>query len=389
MNTFKPDDEFLNNLSDNEIISEITNKNQAFDKTFTISRIIGEGSSGYTLEAEIGKSGKTVALKYIRADSILFKNMNKELFKKTILNEISIHYNLKHENICNFLGYYDISDNFIIALELCQYGNIKDFLKILKRRYNRKINVSEQLVSYFSYQILQALKKIHKHNIVHFDIKIENILIDDEFNVKLSDFSISQRINKKFSRFKYSSCGTGVYIAPENLYCEEVPVEDTFKSDLYSFGVLIYKLIFKRNPYGLNDYDSKIEIEKKLKENTLIFPEDKSISSDLKLFLKGVLEKNVNKRWDMKEIESHVWIRNSQLIFGNLEYYNNKENFIMDLMNDELPEFYEDSDALRSKIYQNELIEKFHVKSSHEIQFKSIIKGGNLCNKKRKSVTCC
>jgi len=163
MNTFQPDDEFLNNLSDNDIISEIYNKNQAFDKTFTISRIIGEGSSGYTLEAEIGNTGKTVALKYISADSILFKNMNKELFKKTILNEISIHYNLKHENICNFLGYYDIGDNFIIALELCQYGNIKDFLKILKRKYNRKINVSERLVGYFSYQILQALKKIHKH----------------------------------------------------------------------------------------------------------------------------------------------------------------------------------------------------------------------------------
>jgi len=153
--------------------------------------------------------------------------------------------------------------------------------------------------------------------------------------------------------------------------------------------VLIYKLIFKKNPYGLNDNDSKSEIEKKLKENSLLFPENKSISSDLKLFLKGILEKNVNKRWDIKEIESHEWITNSQLIFQNLIYYNNKENYIMNLMNEEIPGFYEDSDALKSKIYQNELVEKFHVKSSHEIQFKSIIKGGNLCNKKRKSITCC
>lgn len=388
MNTLILDDEFLNNHFDSEIISEIYNKNQAFDKTFNISRIIGEGSSGYTLEAEIGKTGKIVALKYVRADSILFRKMNKEMFKKTILNEISIHYNLKHENICNFLGYYNIGENFIIALELCPFGNIKDFLKIYKQKLNHKNIVSEPLVSYFCYQILQALKKLFKHNVVHFDIKLENILIDDEFNIKLSDFSISKRINKNFSMFKFSSCGTGAYISPENILCEEVNVADIFKSDLYSFGVLIYKLIFKKNPYGINDYDSKDEIEKKLLENNLNFSDEKNISTELKSFLMRLLEKNVQKRCDLKEVENHKWIQNSKTIFQNLEYYNNKENFILDLMNDDFPEFYEELDSVR-KVSQTQLVENFHGNNSQHIQYKSVIKSDNLCNKKRKSITCC
>jgi serine/threonine protein kinase len=385
MNSYRTYEELQRIQFENKIISEIVNKNQVFDSTFSVHRIIGQGGSGFTLEAELGKSGKIVALKYIRRDAALFEKLSKEDFKTTIINEITLHFNLKQENICKFLGYYNIGDNFIIVLELCQYGNIKDFLKSFKSKYNRKLSVSEPMAGYIVAQVLQALKKLQKMSVVHFDIKIENVLIDDEFTVKLSDFSISKRISRSAKKFKYSSSfGTGVYIAPENLFCEEVDVEDTFKADLYSLGVLIFKLVFKFNPYGIRDSDNKLEISKKICENVLHFPEDVSISEELKSLLRRLLEKNVRKRCDLGEIESNLWVKNLKVISNCLEFYPEKENLILDLLNDDIPEFY--TNLTKVPLFKTQVT--LSVDESFHIPNKSMQKEELLCTKKRRPATC-
>ena len=109
-------------------------------------------------------------------------------------SEVMIHYKLKTRYIPDVYGYYSIKDRgFCIAMEHSQYNDLSYFRKnILKKN-----NFSETLLCYIASQVLNAILYLHQNKIIHMDIKIGNILIDDYLNVKLADFSVS---------YNYKSC---------------------------------------------------------------------------------------------------------------------------------------------------------------------------------------
>lgn len=304
---------------------------------------INSGVSGYVYEGRFKNSKKSIALKFfgrnlnkekkmenIKKEKEKFENQNIAIIKKLHKNNIvEIYANFKNDKI-----------NFSI-LELAKYGDIKSFNeKILKRK-----TFSETALNYFARQILEALHYSHKSKIVHFDVKPGHILIDSNLQVKLTGFSVSYSYSEydpeKLVKFPF--VGTGKYMSPEMIERAYIKVKEVEKMDIYSFGVSLYYLFYGEYPYGLNnlkndDYES---ILKKIKEEKLEFPEREGISEMFKNFLEKLLEKDYNKRLNIKQALGHPWMKGSQIIFDEKEIIDNLECFLNKLVNDFIPNFNE------------------------------------------------
>jgi serine/threonine protein kinase len=184
-----------------------------FTDKYKIIREIGSGTEGIIFEALDLKYNKKVAIK-----QLYIKN---EIQLEKVLKEIKIVQSFNHENIVKYFEYMENKtiDEFTgdeqceiyIIMELCD-STLEFFIQ--QKRQKLEIFHTKELENLI-FQICSALKEIHDKQIIHRDIKPQNILIikkQDEFIVKLSDFGLAIFGN---SEFKQDFVGTPLYIAPE------------------------------------------------------------------------------------------------------------------------------------------------------------------------------
>ena len=152
---------------------------------------------------------------------------------RQILMEYEILNNLNHPNIINIFGFYtgDKNHNPAILLEYCRYS-LDQAIKKLDDIY---------LVGII-YEICSAMKYVHENNIIHRDLKMNNILININKHVKICDFGFSKVINMTTLTSMTHGVGTIAFMAPEmfgqgSMYDEKV--------DVYSFGVVMYFIVTK------------------------------------------------------------------------------------------------------------------------------------------------
>ena len=166
-------------------------------------KFLGKGGFAKCYELESMGNGKVYAGK-ILPKSILTKPQQKEKLKM----EINIHKGLDHINVVKFISVFE-DDSFVyIVLELCKS---KSMLELHKRR---KI-VSEPETRYFVHQIVQGIVYLHQKRVVHRDLKLGNLFLNDSLTVKLGDFGLATEV--KDGERKQTICGTPNYIAPEVL----------------------------------------------------------------------------------------------------------------------------------------------------------------------------
>ena len=275
------------------------------------------------------------------------KNLRRKVIMKVILNnnqkennkEYWISYKLKNQNIINNYGYSPIKKNesSMILMDDAKYGSIRNFVKnILKRK-----TLSESFISYLAYQILNSIKYIHKCNVAHMDIKLQNIVIDEYLTTKLIDFSISinYKDKKQNDSIELPCKGTIFYMPKEVLESKKIKIKHLQKVDLYSLGVLLYKLAFGCYPYGLSygDEENFEVILQKIKEGKLEYNNNnnkKAYSSYFLDFLTKLLEKDINKRINIKDAEKHYWIQGANILLDEKEQYYNLEKFTCYLLTD-------------------------------------------------------
>ena len=317
----------------NEIFEHIKDTNVSED--FEISNLCKSGSVGkvYNGRFKKVKNSKLVALKFLLKQ------------KYEDIAEISIHAKLKHKNIPNVYGYYKINNGSCIAMEHIKYGDLSNF----KKTYLKKKCLSESLICYLSYQILDAILYLHMNKIIHLDIKPQNILIDDFLNVKLTDFSISYNYKSSKKDIILPKAGTCYYISPEVLNEKKIKVSEASKIDIYSFGVLLYVLAFNDYPYELinvksTDYE---EISKNIKEKTLQFPKNNGHSNMFKNFVKKCLEKDIKNRYNIYEAMNDPWIRAHKKLLDEKEKLVNGGKYLINMITDSIYEF---NDFVQKKI---------------------------------------
>ena len=316
------------------LILFIKKNNPSLLDDFEILEYVASGSEGIFYEGRYRNKQK-IGIKFYIDET---KNHKKVEHKN---EEISYLRKLKNKNIVSLFGHLKIDDfNSCAILEYAKYGDLDNFQKkILKRKY-----LSETIICYFAKQIIDSLFYIHNCKILHSDIKQSNILVDSNLNIKLTDFSVSTSyqnydINKKII---FPFVGTGKFISPEILEKKEILVKNANKIDLYSMGVVLYYLAFGTYPYNLknvksNEYNMILKTIKEQKK--LEFLEDRKISDLFKDFLEGVLEIDIEKRFDIKKVLEHPWIKGANLIMNEKEKVFNLEKFLVLLITDSIKKF--------------------------------------------------
>lgn len=176
---------------------------------------------------------------------------------------------------------------------LMEYPVNGELYKLLKARGP----LNDILASHYIYQMADALDFMHQRNIMHRDVKPENILIGFNNIIKLTDFGwsiISPRGTKR-----KTLCGTIDYLSPELLTSREY--DD--KVDVWALGVLAYELVANSPPF---EEDSKDLTCKRIVRGDLRFPE--TVSSDAKDLISKLLRHRPKDRISLRDVKRHPWI---------------------------------------------------------------------------------
>ena len=259
---------------------------------------LGEGAFGRVVKVRHLKTDGIRAMKIISKDSLQLDTDCDEQLEE-IANEINIIKSLDHPNIIKVYEYFDYKDNIYIINELAPDGNLFNLIE-------DKHFLCEPLALKILQQILSAVSYLHSENVVHGDIKPENIMIDNYhkctfsnkknpnandlkgFDIKLIDFGTS-RIYSKDHVFN-KLVGTALYVAPEVVlggYHRQC--------DLWSCGIVFYVMLSGVLPFMANDED---EIFEMIKNDKIDFKlkEFKDISVESMKLLKSLLEKDPLER---------------------------------------------------------------------------------------------
>ena len=310
--------------------------NKGIDKNYNeLKQLIEENMESLELKELIGYGGESYVYKS------LIKNVKRPVTIKVIYNnkkhyknskEIEIANKLKNKNVVKCFGMKNIKNaNFncdCLVMEYSKFGNIRQF----QRNFIKRNNMSESTLCYFASLILKGLKYCHMSKIAHYDIKPQNIIIDEALNLKLIDFSISINYKDK-NKIKLPNQGTNHYRAPEVLNSEIIDTKDLEKVDLYSLGSMLFNLAFGVYP----DEFTNEELEEKY--NIINEENNSNYSKYFFDFIKQLLQVDINKRINIKQAMEHYWIKGAGLLLDEKEKMNNANIFLSYLIFDFFPHF--------------------------------------------------
>ncbi|TKY50559.1 G-type lectin S-receptor serine/threonine-protein kinase RLK1 [Spatholobus suberectus] len=223
--------------STNKIVAESNLRSFTFGElvqaTNNFKEELGRGSCGIVFKGTTDLA--TIAVK--KLDKML-KDSDKEF--KTEVNVIG---QTHHKNLVRLLGYCDEGEHRILVYEFLSNGTLANFLfGDFKRNWNQRVQIA--------FGIARGLVYLHDEcctQIIHCDIKPQNILLDEHYNARISDFGLSKLLMINQSRTETGIRGTKGYVAPD--WFRSAPI--TTKVDVYSFGVLLLEIICcRRNVDG-------------------------------------------------------------------------------------------------------------------------------------------
>ncbi|KAL7269974.1 hypothetical protein RUND412_007331 [Rhizina undulata] len=264
----------------NELLEEFSSADLRTVGNYQLGRLIGKGSFGKVYFATHKlTNGSKVVLKSARKDDA------------NLAREIHHHRQLIHPHIARLYEVIVTETLVWLVLEYCSGDELYNYL--IK---NGRLTV-EQTKKIFT-QLVGAVTYIHMHNIVHRDLKLENILLDKHENVKLCDFGFTREYERQ--KLLQTFCGTVCYSAPEMLKGEKYMAHAV---DVWSLGVILYALLCGELPF---DEDIEEDTKMKILEGEPKYPED--IPEESISLIKAMLSKKPALRPTLDEILSHPFL---------------------------------------------------------------------------------
>ncbi|XP_059360347.1 NUAK family SNF1-like kinase 2 [Carassius carassius] len=245
---------------------------------------LGTGTYGRVKKA-VDRSGNTVAIKSIRKEKI---RDEQDLIH--IRREIEIMSSLSHPHIISIHEVFENKDKMVIVMEYASQGDLYDYIC-------DKQHLSESQARLFFRQIVSAVHYCHRNGIVHRDLKLENILLDDKGNIKIADFGLSNLYQD--DRFLQTYCGSPLYASPEIVNGRPYRGPEV---DSWSLGVLLYTLIHGAMPFDGHDHKNLVQ---QISTGNYRKPTKPSDACGL---IRWMLMVNPERRATLEEIAGHWWL---------------------------------------------------------------------------------
>ncbi|CAL8354217.1 unnamed protein product [Boreogadus saida] len=201
-------------------------------KKYSRGRFLGKGGFAKCYEITDMDTNEVFAGKIVPKSMIMKPHQREKM-----TSEITIHQSLDHANVVGFRGFFEDEDFVFVVLELCRRRSL---LELHKRRKA----ITEPEARYYMMQLLKGCQYLHDNRIIHRDLKLGNIFLNDEMDVKIGDFGLATKIEYDGER-KKTLCGTPNYIAPEVL-CKK---GHSFEVDVWSLGCILYTLLVGKPPF--------------------------------------------------------------------------------------------------------------------------------------------
>jgi len=276
-------------------------------ENYEIEGKIGKGAYAVVKSGVQRNTGRRVAIK------VYNKNELKDLKRKACIDrEISIQKSLRHPNIVKLHEVINTDTELFLVMELVK-GQPLDYY--INSKVEGKLNELDAMELFT--QIAEGISYCHDNNVIHRDIKMANVLIDEEHNVKIIDFGFSVRSadNHKLK----VRCGTPSYMAPEVLMRKEYYGK---AADVWSLGVLLFVMLTGRFPYPeLDETDLLLSVCR----NEVVFPY--SMSEEIKNLISKMLYKNPQNRVLAKEIYREAVDITKNMQSKSYDTYSYKDRF--------------------------------------------------------------
>jgi len=259
------------------------------------SRELGSGSCGVVCTARRRDSGEEFAMKVVEANSLDAM--------ASLRKEIELHRKLDHPNIAKIIeSFEDVRcGRFFIIMELCTGG------QLVSRMKHHRYGYDEATASTLMEKMLSAVLYCHHHGVVHRDIKLDNMLYEDdreEAELKLIDFGFASGVAPGQESMT-DHLGTPSYMAPELWSGKETPYDSSV--DMWALGAVAYMLISGTRPFH---HDDKREKARMIRKDALPFHQKywEHTSQDAKDFCSALMQKRAKDRLSASEAIKHPWI---------------------------------------------------------------------------------
>ncbi|CDQ68538.1 unnamed protein product [Oncorhynchus mykiss] len=215
-------------------------------------------------------------------------------------NEVAILQNLHHPGIVNLECMFETPERVFVVMEKLHGDMLEMILS------SEKSKLPERLTKFLVTQILVALRHLHFKNIVHCDLKPENVLLAsaEPFpQVKLCDFGFARIIGEK--SFRRSVVGTPAYLAPEVLRSKGY----NRSLDMWSVGVIVYVSLSGTFPFNEDE-----DINDQIQNAAFMYPSNpwKDISGEATDLINNLLQVKMRKRYSVDKSLSHPWLQDYQ-----------------------------------------------------------------------------
>ncbi|KAI9239172.1 MAG: Pkinase-domain-containing protein [Podila humilis] len=261
------------------------------NQLFTRQELVGRGAYGSVYKGVENATQQVVAIKVLNLDT-------EEEDVSDIQREIATLSQLKNcdsQNITRYHGSFLNGTKLWIVMDYAAGGSIRSLLRMGK--------IEEKCIAVIAREVLQALDYLHKHRIIHRDIKAANILLTDEGRVQLCDFGVAGQVTMN-SLKRNSFVGTPYWMAPEVI--KEGQTYD-YKADIWSFGITIYEIATGNPPFADQEPMRAVTLIPKSRPAQL----EGDWSPAMKEFVALCLHEEPNERPSAEDLLKTKWIKST------------------------------------------------------------------------------
>ncbi|XP_070543230.1 death-associated protein kinase 1-like isoform X2 [Ptychodera flava] len=272
-----------------------TFRDEPVETFYEIKEEIGSGQFATVKRVTEKSSGTDYAGKFVRKKK--YASSRRGAKREDIAREVDILSEMDHGNVISLHEVFETQTEVVLILELVAGGELFEFLA-------EKDHVTEEEAALFTKQMLEGVRHLHDKNIVHLDLKPENVMLlnTNKQHIKLIDFGLSQKLIP--GKVIKDMIGTPEFVAPEVVNYEPLGLF----TDMWAVGVITYILLSGASPFLGDDqqetYENIVAVDFEFDDE--YFSHTSNLAKD---FIERLFEKDPRKRSTVHECLNHPWIK--------------------------------------------------------------------------------